>query len=64
MAIASLKEGEHYKFLGVSESLKQEDKMALKTAAKKYIVIIIIIKSISIAHNSNKLSVALYNGLY
>ena len=33
--IASLKE--QYKFLGVLESLKQEDTMALKIAAKKYI---------------------------
>ena len=36
-AIASLKEGEQYKFSGVLESLKQEDTMALKIAAKKYI---------------------------
>ena len=34
---ASLKEGEQYNFLGVFESLKQEDTMALKIAAKKYI---------------------------
>ena len=36
-AIARLKEGEQYKFLGVLERLKQEDTMALKIAAKKYI---------------------------
>ena len=36
-AIASLKEGEQYTFSGVLERLKQEDTMALKIAAKKYI---------------------------
>ena len=50
MAIASLRKGGHYKFLGVSESLKQEDTMALKIAIYIIIIIIIIIiiKSISI----------------
>ena len=47
MAIASLREGEHYKFLGVSESLKREETMALKIAIY---IIIIIIKSISIEY--------------
>ena len=37
MPVASLKEGEQYKFLRVLESLKQDDTMALKIAAKRYI---------------------------
>ena len=37
MAIASLKEGEHCKFWDVSKSLKQEDTMVLRIAAKKYV---------------------------
>jgi len=35
--IASLNEGERYKFLGVLENLKQDDKMALQQAAEKYL---------------------------
>ena len=35
--IASLNEGERYKFLGVLENLKQDDKLALQQAAKIYL---------------------------
>ena len=35
--IASLKEGTQYKFLGVLENLKQDDKLALKVAAKVFL---------------------------
>ena len=34
--ITSLKEGTQYKFLGVLENLKQDDKLALKIAAKVF----------------------------
>ena len=34
--ITSLKEGTQYKFLGVLENLKQDDKLALKVAAKVF----------------------------
>ena len=32
--ISSLEDGQQYKFLGMLESLKQEEKLALKSAAK------------------------------
>ena len=35
--ITSLKEGTQYKFLGVLENLKQDDKLALKVAAKVFL---------------------------
>ena len=35
--IAKLKTGEHYKFLGVLENLKQEDKLVLKCATEVYL---------------------------
>ena len=35
--IASLDQGERYKFLGVLENLKQDDKLALQQAAKIYL---------------------------
>ena len=35
--IAKLKTGEHYKFLGVLENLKQEDKLVLKSATEVYL---------------------------
>ena len=36
-AIARLKDGEQYKFLGVQENLKQEDKLVLNCAAEVYL---------------------------
>ncbi|XP_068739391.1 uncharacterized protein [Montipora capricornis] len=35
--IPSLEDGQQYKFLGVLESLKQEEKLALQSAAKEYL---------------------------
>ena len=35
--IPSLEEGQQYKFLGMLECLKQEEKLALKCAAKEYL---------------------------
>ena len=35
--IAKLKMGEHYKFLGVLENLKQKDKLVLKCATEVYL---------------------------
>ena len=35
--IPSLEEGQQYKFLGVLECLKQEEKLALRCAAKEYL---------------------------
>ena len=35
--ITSLKEGTQYKFLGVLENLKQDDKLALKVASKVFL---------------------------
>ena len=35
--IARLKDGEQYKFLGVQENLKQDDKLVLNCAAEIYL---------------------------
>ena len=35
--ITGLKDGEQYKFLGVQENLKQEDKLALNCTAEVYL---------------------------
>ena len=35
--ISTLEDGQHWKFLGVLESLKQEEKLALQSAAKEYL---------------------------
>ena len=43
--IAKLKTGEHYKFLGVLENLKQEDKLVLKCATEVYLQRMSVIRS-------------------
>ena len=47
--IAKLKMGEHYKFLGVLENLKQKDKLVLKCATEVYLQRMSVIWSSSLS---------------
>ena len=50
--ITGLKDGEQYKFLGVQENLKQEDKLALNCTAEVYLKRVSVIWSIPLSdHN-------------
>ena len=52
--IARLKDGEQYKFLGVQENLKQEDKLVLNWAAEVYLKKVSVIWSSPLSDNNSK----------
>ena len=49
--IVKLKDGGQYKFLGVQENLKQEDKLVLKCAVKVYLKRVSMIWSSTFSHD-------------
>ena len=52
--IARLKDGEQYKFLGVQENLKQEDKLVLNWAAEVYLKKVSVIWSSPLSDHNSK----------